>query len=565
MFTKLRFWDTKGGVRVTPLFVQFFCTIFYLFHFECIIFVSMKRVLKDGNKWYGIREWKCFELTSVDPEDDFDYAADFYEQQPRKGKVKPKETVDQFALFENLLRFNVFVFTLLKIGFAHLYFTKKNEYYCKNISPKAPRHRQRQGGPKPKVEEIKETGVRALANSNQLVAELDTCRVYFPCQSYVDIPAFIGDNSLKAVRSVVRNPFGQILDDREYYHTEMMCSWWGKMSLTEETRRWGHNGKEHCQVLCFEFSVAKWWHYSSAANSGDEPCADLILVPCMQAMSSLHIELYSSLSREEIMRRFLREAEIRRLDLSLNFKVPEIYTASEYVNLIGKCRINQQSAHPYDDGSIGFATEKSPYRVIFYDKEKEAKKYYTGTCRFGKKYIYFEDENGNYFETQNPEGTLKEKVWDENQCKKEFYEKNKHHFKNNLRYEVQFRTKFFQEHNLMTTGRENIDNCINLCKFVWVEVLDRIDEQLGRTNFTYKDKAPVVDVLERIKRDISNEVISDTKGNNMIGFVMDCYRDWREVKARLGRNLYSQKKKAVKVNYNYDVEIPGQLPIMRIM
>ena len=82
---------------------------------------------------------------------------------PRKGKVKPKETVDQFALFENLLRFNVFVFTLLKIGFASLLYEKERillqEYYAEDssASPASGWDRNR------RLKEIKETGVRALA------------------------------------------------------------------------------------------------------------------------------------------------------------------------------------------------------------------------------------------------------------------------------------------------------------------------------------------------------------------------------------------------------------------
>ena len=32
--------------------------------------------------------------------------------------------------------------------------------------------------------------------------------------------------------------------------------------------------------------------------------------------------------------------------------------------------MNRQKAKVHEDGSISFATEKSPYRVIVYDKEK---------------------------------------------------------------------------------------------------------------------------------------------------------------------------------------------------
>ena len=52
-----------------------------------------------------------------------------------------------------------------------------------------------------------------------------------------------------------------------------------------------------------------------------------------------------------------------------------------------------------------------------------------------------------------------------------------------LRFEVQFRTKFMQENHLMTTGVKNINNVLRMGEVYWRDILNRFDEQLGRTNF----------------------------------------------------------------------------------
>ena len=90
----------------------------------------------------------------------------------------------------------------------------------------------------------------------------------------------------------------------------------------------------------------------------------------------MRIEVFSSVSFDWIVRQFVSTAEIRRFDLSINFQVPEGYTPTEYVNILERCMLNRSYAVREGDGSISFGTAKSPYRAIFYDKEKEQKHYY---------------------------------------------------------------------------------------------------------------------------------------------------------------------------------------------
>lgn len=521
-----------------------------------------------------LRKWKLLEVTPLDEEDeDFEGDVDLRTWKTKKHTIR--QVVDVCASLHTLLSFDLYLFTCIKFGWLNnldflrpLYKEQKlgwlevEDAVLKKIRP----HRV----PREPACESKVSKCKDLIENCHLSPELDTVRVYYDCGSFVDLDKFIADSSRKYVYSCGRGPDGNIAYAKEYFRSEMKCSWWGTMVVSKEVRRHGENGCNSRPVLSFEFSVAKWWHYASGVNSGDEPCADLILVPCCQAMKVMGIHMYATKSLEAILTDFVENAELRRSDLSLNFKVPEKYTATEYVQIIQSCRINQQSAKIHDDGSISFATEKSPYRCIFYDKEKECKNFYLNTCKKDEKnVIYFQDADGVIHDKQNFDENGKpvyeEKVYNERKLKRNFYEKNKHHFKNNLRFEVQFRTKFFQEHNLMTTGRENIDNCIRLMKFYWMDLLDQIDEQLGRRNFDPANKEPVAELIEKIREDIRLGEISRTKGNNMMGFVLDCYRDWKAVKADIGRDLFSKNKKALKERYNYDVCIKSPLPIMRIM
>ena len=68
---------------------------------------------------------------------------------------------------------------------------------------------------------------------------------------------------------------------KEFYRNEMRYSSWGKMVVSKEQRKYGKNAKYSHPVLCFEYSVAKWWFYASAVNSGEEPSAMLLLLPCL--------------------------------------------------------------------------------------------------------------------------------------------------------------------------------------------------------------------------------------------------------------------------------------------
>lgn len=531
------------------------------------------------DKYLGLKTkvWRLFEVLPIYADDvDYDFDWGFEYKRPRKKKVK--NAVEYDKLFANALLYNVILFTSLKCGWGHLWkFEGRYPYHeLQNALCRKAERGLQTGAAKHKEfdESCRRPEVRDMVNKGELGPELDTVRVYWDCGSIVDIDSFIGDTATRMCHSVSRNPTGRVDHEKVYRRTEFKCSWWGKMTVSAELKVIGYRGQQEKRpVVSFEFSVAKWFHYASAVNNGDEPCADLILVPCVQALQVLKVQEFSDKSLNYLIRDFCKNAELRRMDLSLNFKVPYAYTATDYVQLIKKCYINRQKAHEHDDGSISFASETSPYRVIFYDKEKEAERYYNDwkSCQ---RYYYFLDSDGSWHSTQNDGATLQEVEVDEFAEKQKFYEDNKHLFKNNLRFEVQFRTKFFKEHNLMTQGKDNIDNVIRLGKFVWAELLDQIDQQLGRTNFAYKEsqKEPVCNALQKLEDRRDAKIYSRTKANNMIGFIKDCYlKTWQQVKTDVGTSLFSKYRKWVLEELDYDVKLckkehnEESMPIMRIM
>lgn len=430
------------------------------------------------------------------------------------------------------------------------------------------------------VEVDSENSTRDVAVLPSYSPELDTVRVYFDCGDLIDIDTFLPMSATKTVYLCDRNVGGEINKEKTFYRSEFSCSWYGKMQITREQRRWGKNGMYSQDVLSFEYSVAKWYNFTNGINSGVEPSAENLLYPCVQAMCAYELDCFawsSSCTMDTIIDQFYKKAEIRRFDLSMNFRTCSgIYKARDYVNMLSRCRVNRQGSQCEDKenpikGSISWGTPKSPYRVIVYDKEAEQKRYFS--MKDGRKpLIWFEDEKGNKFKTQNSEGTLKEKVYDFDEKRKNFYNANKDKFDGVFRYEVQFNTKFMQENKLMTQGKDNIDNVLRIGQIYWRDILNRFDEQIGRTNFeNTKEREGLAIVLDKLSSMKENGTISRTVYSNMFTFVTECmYRRWDVVRDEMGKANFSNKYQWCKKNLNYDVKIEcpktaDGLPIMRIM
>ena len=106
----------------------------------------------------------------------------------------------------------------------------------------------------------------------------------------------------------------------------------------------------------------------------------------------------------------------------------------------------------------------------------------------------------------------------------------------------------------------------------WRDILNRFDEQIGRTNFdATKEREGLAKALDKLSQLKDSGQISRTVYSNMFTFVTEClYRKWDVVRDELGKATFSQKYIACKKLLNYDVKIEcpkteDGLPIMRIM
>lgn len=427
----------------------------------------------------------------------------------------------------------------------------ESEVELREIEPKKKRRRTLQS--RKKKVEADSSSTEVSVEREPLTPELDTVRVFFDCRSFIDIDSFIPYSAKKQVKTAVRDEMGNVAYHKEFYRSEMRCSWYGKMQVSRETRHYGKNGKFGFEVLCFEYSVAKWYEGTSGVNCGREPSAWLLLCPCLQAMKAMRIEVFSTLDFESIAKEFMQRAEIRRFDLSINFQVPPLYTPTDYINLLSRTILNRTAAKIEGEGSISFGTDKTSYRAIFYDKEKEQKKYYLTADK--DPIMYYIDDRGT---TQSV---------NVNEKKKEFYKLNEDYFKNKLRFEIQFRSKFMQDNNLETVGMEKIENVLRVGALYWREALDQFDEQLGRKNFdTQEGNDALSNVLADLDEKKDRGLVSRTVHANKSVFILDCFRKgWKFVAREMGTDLFSRNRKWVLQNLNYDVKVLNMLPIMRIM
>ena len=435
--------------------------------------------------------------------------------------------------------------------------------------------------PKTLIDVVEDNSTRDVTVLPSFSPELDTVRVYFPCENFIDIHSFIPQNANKTVYLCDRGINGEIGREKTVLRAEMQCSWYGKMQITSEYRKYGKNGSKHYEVISFEYSVAKWYNITNGINCGVEPDAEYMLMPCVQAMKAYQIEQYATEPHADfnyIVKRFFETAEIRRFDLSMNFKVPggSLFKPREYVNLLSRCRVNRQNSKCEDKensikGSVSWGTEKSPYRVIVYDKEAEQKRYFS--MKDGRKPVFwYEDSYGNRYDDNIPELNLKFKCLDYDAQRKKFYQENSDKFMGVFRYEIQFKTKFMQENHLMTTGIDNINKVLRIGEIYWRDILNQFDQQLGRTNFqSTKEREGLAKALDKLSALKDGGQISRTVYSNMFTFITECmYRRWDVVRDELGKATFSQKYRDCKKLLNYDVKIECPkteegLPIMRIM
>lgn len=369
--------------------------------------------------------------------------------------------------------------------------------------------------------------------------EVDTIRIYWKVGLKMDMESFFKDHHNKYVCSVQRDFSGAITSEWEKFRNDMRCSWWGKMQITQEY----YLG---LPVLSIEFSVAKWWGITNAVNTFDGVDFNKIFQPIADVFAYLNIDAYFK-GRGLAFEHFLKNCTLRRLDLSINFSVPPQYSTSDYIKYLSCVKFNRNDGKFFSKDkqnvqgsfeSVSFGSPNTAYFVKFYDKYLEQK---------------------NYFKKKDVDNNLTFQ-----RAKKIFWKLNGHLFQNTLRFEVEFRSKYFLDHKMSNSGVRDMKNVIDLCAIKWREILLQFDSAMCRSNLDVSKGKPLDQVLADLERMKESEVISERTFNVYQSFLISCYRKGADqVKKDVSRQTFSARKKWCIDNLNFDVTM--LCPIMCIM
>lgn len=410
--------------------------------------------------------------------------------------------------------------------------------------------------------------------------EIDTIRLYFKVDlSRVRLQEWFNKEFLREICTLEaeKDENGKFLYHEDGYK-KLIKTWdrqrldfrfssFSKMQIFEQFIERGRGiGEVHyLPVICIEYSVPKFYKYSNGINRGVP--AELagvhdFLAPCFEALKELNFYAYSEDSIEETNRKILDHFEIRRLDLSFNFRVPDVRQALVHLSA---CRLPKQEAktEPVDDAdekanfimglqrgdfsSVTFGGGKgSSYKIQFYNKALEQKKLFQ-TFEQDLSYICRKE-------------------------KKNWYNENKWKFENICRFEVQFHHRFFVYHineSKIKGGVNMAEKVIQLCALKWRDILVKFDEQLNCLNHHDPkeiDRAAEVNELLEQKQLLGE--LSNTQAANLKDFVKRCHGlGYRNVQKSMSKQLFSNYYCRLKKLTGFDVKTMclEALPIMRNM
>lgn len=398
----------------------------------------------------------------------------------------------------------------------------------------------------------------------KVIPEVDTIRLWFYIEGQFDLEGFFRNEckSCIAAFQVDLDVNGEVKRDEngqpcfncswEKFRADMRCSWWCKMQITVATScSKSYWGKDYQRVLQIEYSVAKWHNVSNGVNRGVAPSRIDILKPVFEALNELHISHYYMHSNVLKTWQYvlLNSCQIRRLDLSYNFITEDV---QRLISELSICRLNNKEGKPINKdsqtGTVNFGGSRgSLYKAMFYNKEEEQKHFFSQTGI----------DNST----------------EQEQNKKVFYKKNKDLFKNVLRFEVQYHSKYFLQHfKAIYRYKKNMDTfnkILNLCRSNYGELLRKFDEQLQQSNIRPESEYSVYeDCMNKLEDLRSFGGLSDSQCANLKLFVEDCFKlGWKRVRARMSQQTFSVKYCKIKKLTSLDLKCIciTQLPIMRIM
>ena len=397
-----------------------------------------------------------------------------------------------------------------------------------------------------------------LARFPKVVPEVDTIRFYFTLWNYMDLDLFFSQECKKGVVMLQREvgPDGQYIFDEngkpifttiwEKYRADNAPSWFQKMQITMEHLKSGDVGRP---VLSVEYSVAKWYNITNGVNRGVKPSKLDCLRPIWDALKDMNILSYTRYDEKKFLQIFLSHCQVRRLDLSYNFKCNQ--PVERILLELQICRLNNKVGNAIEknavNGTVSWGGGRgSLYKAMFYDKQKEQKE-------------FFSKFNDNTLETQRN--------------KLKFYHDNKEKFENVLRFEVQYRSKFFLQHlgaNYKDVHTmETFDKILDLCQFNWQKLLRNFDEQCGLVNVRPESQYSMYeDCMKSLDFAFAMGYISSAKKYNLKGFVEECFKNgWLSMWRYYGKSNFARKYCDIKKYCHFDIKANclEQLPIMRIM
>lgn len=371
-----------------------------------------------------------------------------------------------------------------------------------------------------------------------LTPELDTIRIYIPAK-IVDLSAFIPDTSDKMFYSYEWNiATNQWEISWEKFRNDQRKSWWGTMQITREILphyEWSPNEQKRVVVgqdefLSVEYSVAKWYNVTNGINNYQPNTWEHVIFPILSCFKKMCIENYLFEGDFNTFVKWVYEkAILRRFDLSKNFKVAGA-TVPDALSFLGRIPFRRQKSKPFEHenlvNTVKWGNAHTDLNVMFYDKAEEQKNY------FSKMDFHFKEQ------------------------KKEWYQNHKHLFKDVLRFELQFKGKFFKNRGLEVMGKQAFEKIIPLGVEEWRKTLTQFNKILCGGNFKPSEE---ITALERVCAFIDTLPFSQTVKIGRQRFICDCVKyGWKEVKSQRGTNAFCQLRKWCIDNANYDVKVHTQ-------
>lgn len=398
--------------------------------------------------------------------------------------------------------------------------------------------------------------------------ELDTIRIFYFCRKKADIKRFFEYRSTDFIKSFQRLNYPNLAitpqdeDEEELagkwekYRLDMRNSWWGKMQILQGAVKFGKGKDTQEYGIFFEYSFAKWNNVSNGFNNGISALESDFLEPIKQALYFFKFLDYTEFKTyDELYNHLENHYIIRRLDLSINFQTQiERFSVRDYMQILSTCRINNHNTKYNCNTEGDYSTlswgggRGSSYKVMFYNKEEEQKIYFSLS----------QIDNTENFKEQ----------------KKQFYKQNKEKLKGVIRFEIQFKSKFFldrfKERYKFIRNKEQAVECMKYANNKWHQILFEIDSQIGSRNTQFTDEigSPFQKTLNYLEDLRQCGGISNTVYNNLFAFMTLCKEiGWENVRSRYASNqAFSKIYCTLKKLTSYDVkrECVERLPIIYI-